>query len=282
MDEKKTRNGQKVTAPVPGLARRLQRKISTTARVVLLFKNWPYLFSVFLGVSKGAEIECVLRNGTRFKVPSTSDPIMICNIWSRRTWTPNGDEIQAYSTVVDIGAYIGAFSILAATSAEGIRVVSYEPNPKSFESLVSNVRLNALENVEPLLLAVAGSAEKRRLFVDDGGEGSSLMGAVSGSCCQLTEDVDCTTLTEVIRYVGKCDLLKINCEGAEYEILFNTPEESLRQVRRMVVDCHQVRGYDVEDLKDHLEKAGFTVRLVAQHKQSHVHLHAMRRLSLAN
>ena len=282
MDEKKARNGQKATAAVSGLAGRLQRKISTTARVVLLFKNWPYLFSVFLGISRGTEIDCILRNGTRFKVPSTGDPIMICNIWSRRTWTPNGDEIQPNSTVVDIGAYIGAFSILAAGSAEGVRVVSYEPNPKSFDSLVRNVRLNGLENVEPLMLAVAGSPEKRRLFVDEGGEGSSLVEPVSSSGCQHTADVDCTTLYEVIGYVGKCDLLKINCEGAEYEILFNTPEESLGQVRRMVVDCHQVSGYDVDDLKNHLEKAGFTVRLVAQHKPSHVHLHAIRRLSLSS
>ena len=282
MDEKKARRRQNATGAVSGLAGNLRRKISTTARVVLLFKNWPYLFSVFMGISRSTEIECVLRNGTRFKVPSTGDPIMICNIWSRRTWTPNGDEIQPYYTVVDIGAYIGAFSILAATSAKGVRVVSYEPSPKSFESLVRNVRLNGLDNVEPLLLAVAGRAETRKLFVTEGGEGSSLIGPVSSSCCQPTEDVDCTTLTEVIRYVGECDLLKINCEGAEYEILLNTSEESLGQVRRMVVDCHQIRGYDVSDVKNHLEKAGFEVRLVGQYKPSHVHLHAMRRLSLAN
>ena len=207
---------------------------------------------------------------------------MICNIWSRRTWTSDGDEIQPHYTVVDIGAYVGAFSILAATSAEGVRVVSYEPSPKSFESLVRNVGLNCLDNVEPLLLAVAGSAEKRKLFITEGGEGSSLIQPVSNSCSQPAEDVECTTLTEVIRHVGNCDLLKMNCEGAEYEILLNTPEESLGQVRRMVVDCHQVSGHDVNDLKNHLEKAGFEVRLIAQHKPSHVHLHAMRRLSLAN
>jgi FkbM family methyltransferase len=282
MHEKKARGRQDAIGAVSGSPGNLLRKLSTAARVVLLFKNWPYLFSVFAGLSTSTEIECVLRNGTRFKVLSAGDPIMICNIWSRRTWTSDGDEIQPYSTVVDIGAYIGAFSVLAATSAQGVRVVSYEPSPQSFESLVRNVGLNGLDNVEPLLLAVAGSAEKRKLFITEGGEGSSLIGPVSSSCSQPAEDVDCTTLTEVIRHVGKCDLLKMNCEGAEYEILLNTPEESLGQVTRMVVDCHQVSGYDVNDLKNHLEKAGFEVRLVAQHKPSHVHLHAMRRLSLAN
>lgn len=204
---------------------------------------------------------------------------MICNMWSRKAWTPSGFEIQPGYIVVDVGAYIGAFSIYAATRASGVRVVSYEPDPKSFAILVENVRLNDLENVEPMLAAVAGRTERRKLFINPQGQQSSLMQPMSNSVSQPAEDVNCTTLTEVVKHVGKCDLLKMNCEGAEYEIILNTSEDNLKKVGRIVMDCHQIHGYSVGDLKSHLERAGFEVRVVERWRQPHVYLHAVRRTS---
>lgn len=261
------------------LARKLRRKISNPVLLVLLFKNWPHLLSVHLGHSRSTDFECIMRNGIRFRVQSIGDPFTICSIWARRVWTPPGYEVRQGYTVVDIGAHIGAFSIMAATRAQGVRVVSYEPDPKNFAVLVGNVRLNGLDNIEPLLLAVAGRIEKRKLFTNPQGEASSLLQPVSGSSSQTAEDVNCTTLTEVLKHVGKCDLLKMNCEGAEYEILLNTSDDNLKKVERMVLDCHDIQGHSVHDLKSHLEKAGFKVRLVEQWMGLHVYLHAVRMTS---
>ncbi|MFD5357864.1 FkbM family methyltransferase [Streptomyces tendae] len=60
---------------------------------------------------------------------------------------------------VDVGANIGAFSVLAArlVGAEG-RVVAIEASPDLHGSLVRNVRLNALGNVRALNAAVSDRA----------------------------------------------------------------------------------------------------------------------------
>src|SRR5260221_10724280 len=67
----------------------------------------------------------------------------------QRVYLKNGITLKPGSTVVDIGANVGAFSILAASivGPRG-RVLAFEPINKTFERLRKNVALNGLKNVE--------------------------------------------------------------------------------------------------------------------------------------
>lgn len=58
-------------------------------------------------------------------------------------------------TFIDVGANIGFFSLVLSTSKPGLRVISFEPNPKNFQLLNANVHLNQFSNVtcEPLALS---------------------------------------------------------------------------------------------------------------------------------
>lgn len=253
-------------------------KITTGVRMVRLFRNWPCPFLSYFGLLKNAEVVYVLRNGIKFKVGSAEDWTGIFVIWSGRVWTPFGHEIQPGYTVVDIGAHIGIFSILAATCMPSVKVVSYEPCPKNFSLLVENIKLNSVENIRPFPLAVAGSSGKRKLFVSQQDVAHSIIQPAANSQLRAYEDVDCITLKEIIGQIGKCDFLKINCEGAEYEILFNTPTEYLNKVGKMSIDCHNTPGYSGYDLKSYLEKTGFQLRLVQTRTGSHIYLYATNKM----
>lgn len=62
-------------------------------------------------------------------------------------------------TVVDVGANIGALSLVASTAVGPLgRVVAVEPHPKTFSYLQQNVRLNRRENIVALNCAAGATA----------------------------------------------------------------------------------------------------------------------------
>ncbi|HWF17990.1 MAG TPA: FkbM family methyltransferase [Verrucomicrobiae bacterium] len=69
--------------------------------------------------------------------------------------------VRTADTFIDVGANIGFFSLVLSTFKPGLRVISFEPNPKNFQLLQKNVRLNHFDRVtcEPLALSdISGTA----------------------------------------------------------------------------------------------------------------------------
>ena len=54
-------------------------------------------------------------------------------------------------------------------------------------------------------------------------------------------EVPCLGLFDVFEEhkIDRCDLLKLDCEGAEYEVLYNAPEEVLNKIDQMAIEVHQ-------------------------------------------
>ena len=65
---------------------------------------------------------------------------------------------------IDIGAGIGEFSVLASKLVgERGKVISIEPSPEDFETLMVNLKTNMCHNVIPLNLAISDKPEKLKL-----------------------------------------------------------------------------------------------------------------------
>ena len=253
-------------------------KIATGIKVIRLFRNWPSVILSYFGLLEDAQLVFTLHNGIKYIVASSNDWPTIFEIWSGRIYTPLGDEIKSGYTVVDIGAHVGVFSIFAASHSDSVRVVSYEPHPDNFQLLTENIKLNNLKNIEPLQLAVSGASGKRKLFISRQDVGHSLVKPQKSYV-----EVDCVTLNEVLSQIGKCDFLKMDCEGAEYDILFNTSAECLNKVSKISVECHDSadfvprhNNYNAYDLKTYLEHIGFKVMLDELKYSPHVYLHGRK------
>src|SRR5262245_4326531 len=121
-------------------------------------------------------------------------------------------------TVIDVGAHIGLFAIRVSSIAE--KVLSFEPEPSNFDLLTRNVR--GLTRVFPEKRAVGGRAGPASLFLCPTGAGHSLHG---GSPSRPSHQVERVTLEEIFarHALERCDLLKLDCEVAEYEILGGLP-----------------------------------------------------------
>jgi len=61
--------------------------------------------------------------------------------------------------------------------------------------------------------------------------------------------------------ISHCNFLKLDCEGAEYEILCNLPTKYFKKIDKIVMECHFVdkKPELIDGLKQTLAKQGFQV-----------------------
>jgi FkbM family methyltransferase len=124
--------------------------------------------------------------------------------------------------VVDVGANIGIVALYLASKHPDIRIIAIEPVPTTYRHLQENIDLNGVRNITALNCAVTNDGRNLRMIVHPGHSGGStgyLRNIRQPGHYNLT--VRSRTLDEIFdEYVpNRCRLLKMDCEGAEYEIL---------------------------------------------------------------
>lgn len=237
-------------------------KIKTALNVIKQIKNWPVYFLDYFKIGKNKNIVYIFRNGIKLKTRAgTNDRVIINEIWIRKFYNPEGFEIKKGETVVDIGAHIGVFSIFASRNAQ--KVYAFEPVLENFELLKSNIEINNLENIiVPINKAVSGKTEEREIFFDnDNFGGHSFYSSLKRSG---EKKVSAVSLEDFIKEnkIEKIDFLKIDCEGAEYDILFNCPVEILQRIEKISMEYHNIdKNRNAVLLKNFLEEKRFRVIL---------------------
>ncbi len=163
--------------------------------------------------------------------------------------------------IVDVGAHIGTFSLLAATKVPRGTVHAVEACQDTFNLLRINSALNRFGNISTHHLALSDHRGVCKLYYDYGNWGHSVVHPFS----DRGETVECRTLQEFFQDAGitECSFLKFNCEGAEFPILLSSPASVLQRVRVMLVlyHCDLWAKNTPEDLTAHLRAAGFTCTL---------------------
>lgn len=213
----------------------------------LKVNTWPSHFLVNFGLLGEKEVIYNFRNGIKFKnirnAKSDQLGFYYSYIFKNRCYAPSNFSIEENDIVVDVGAYIGVFTIFAAKLAKNGKVYAYEPMIPNFNFLKQNIHLNSLKNVIPFNLGVAGKPGKRKLFLVNNRDGHNLFKPT-----KTYVEIQCTSLKEIfeIQNLTKIDFLKLNCEGSESEILFNTPKEYLKKIKKISLSYH----YKIEETRE--------------------------------
>jgi FkbM family methyltransferase len=142
------------------------------------------------------------------------------------------------STILDVGANIGVFSVHAQDRFPQATIHAYEPDPGTFAYLERNASKPGVALFNAGVAAAAGRAE----MVQRGQSVINQTRAVEGGPVPLT------SLAEAVqRLGGSVDLLKIDCEGFEWDIM--SDPRPFAAVRTMRMEYHLVDGRRLDDLR---------------------------------
>jgi FkbM family methyltransferase len=169
--------------------------------------------------------------------------------------------------VVDVGAHIGRYALVAARKAS--LVVAVEPNPSNFSILQENVALNGFDNVISLPFAVSDKKGRSGLFVSlDGDTAISSLEPKWSERLNRTSggkplDVQCETLDRIVSDLNLTviDWLKIDVEG--HEVLVLKGAESALQITRNLI--LEVTAGNEELCRNETKRAG--LELIATETQ---------------
>lgn len=162
--------------------------------------------------------------------------------------------------VLDVGAHIGAFTIWLHRQHAVDEAFCFEPDSDSFSLCQFNIQQNGCGAVRPYRQAIGGSTGPGEMWIDTVTHArSTLHKRTTKSAPQLSK-VQVVSLNDWLEEVeGNFDLLKMDCEGSEWEILNATPGAFTR-FSTIVAEIH-ADPYGKRTIKDFavtLNKYGFT------------------------
>jgi len=229
---------------------------------VELSSSLKFLWSL---VRPGKITQLTLKSGLRFQVRNIYDLVPLYEQFMQRTYGELLERTRRPVTIIDIGGYIGDTAVFFAQHPAVTKVLVYEPLPTNFVTLKQNLLLNKkfiYDKITAHALAVVGRARKTKLkLLSNNNLGNTTQLKKSQSAGQKISYVATVPLAQIVKkFRGQALYLKMDCEGAELEILQQTPPLILRQISRMIIEYH-LKYYQLTELTAVLKRNHYQVSI---------------------
>lgn len=206
--------------------------------------NWPEvlvrLVLASLGVKARGDIRTEFRNGVTIVSPP-----------SRPAWWPAFEmfvedvyhlgelddlELDSGDVVLDLGAHIGTSAVLFGLRWPAATVVCVEPNPVSITYLRRNLEHNHVRSVVHGQAVGAVEGTTTLFGVDSASCAASTSFAVPGA----RRDVPVVTFDRLVAGApGRVRVVKLDCEGAEHDVLASASPQAWRHVEAVLLEYHR-------------------------------------------
>jgi FkbM family methyltransferase len=140
----------------------------------------------------------------------------------------------------DIGANVGLSSVLLTMTWPEIKIYAFEPLQNNYDLLVENTALS--KKIIPLNLAISKKTGEGGFAVPiDGNIGQGFLNPDG------TFRVPCVSIEDFCRneHITSLDLVKIDCEGCEYEVLFGLNQNILKNIKVIIGELHGDRAFEL-------------------------------------
>jgi len=161
-----------------------------------------------------------------------------------------GHKLHNIRTILDIGAHAGFFSLAARRQYPSVKIDAYEPNPRILPFLRANT-----SSADVSIFPEAVGGEEGYVRIIDPGPSDQAQTCADDSQTSGIRQVRIETAVE--RIGGSVDLLKMDCEGAEWQIL--RPGDIWEHVRNIRMEYHLYNGRTLEEMKMMLMTLGFRI-----------------------
>jgi FkbM family methyltransferase len=218
-----------------------RNKIKTSLDIIRRIDNWPSAIDMrlrrqrrglrLLNFREGLSVVC--RGGSR-------DWDVIHELLFAGSYAHAMGRIKTARhspTVIDLGGNIGLFSLLTATQRHDITVHAFEPGPPNYRLFEMNLLANPVlaERIHLHREAVGGASATVNWFFDENNPGGSSLYGTSGKSFPVT----IRAFTDVVASIGgEIDLAKIDIEGAEFDLIRNTPPLLWEKISAISLELH--------------------------------------------
>jgi len=171
-----------------------------------------------------------------------------------------------FENVIDIGANVGYFSLFMLSRNKKANIYAFEPMPRNFGLLQQYKTDNNLTNFHAFNKAVADESIKELVLnYDDSDQFTTSATMFSDSKQQNQLRVPTTSLENIIKdnNLSHVDFVKIDCEGAEYSILYNTPEQVFNKIGMMSIETHpgKEKNENLESLTAYIRDKNYKTKI---------------------
>ena len=229
----------------------------------LIFQSWGLLILHYSRLSRSDDKTLVYRMSDHFSFCMRLDSTGVISIFDNYK-----SIIKEYDwkgkVIIDVGAHVGGFAVPAAVL--GARVFAFEPDPMNSKCLAKSRSLNKLEaSLTVYPCAVADSSREVTFFL---GGYSTVGHMVEEDFFKARRNKQGKNIT--VKAVGindllttcqvpRCDLLKVDCEGSEYQIIEAATTDTLSRIGAIVLEGHPSQNpkHQFSFIKDKLVAHGF-------------------------
>jgi FkbM family methyltransferase len=171
--------------------------------------------------------------------------------------------ISSLKTVFDLGANNGGFPLLLKLKGAPLqRVLSVEFNPNTFLRLQFNLNYNLAEIAVALNAAVTGNTGWFDAEFGQGSTGEGIDDMKQPDASLKPSRVRCVTFDELHETYAQgktVDLVKMDIEGAEFDVLASSSARKLSLCRYLLIEIHEHKTYSVEWAVNAMKQMGLHV-----------------------
>ncbi len=217
-------------------------KIKGVWEGVRAFRNWYAWLLARAYIWPFREITFRMKDGVRLIAPNTAEGLFIVSeTWRKGVYARHFDPQQG-DVILDVGANFGTFSVFAASKANDVRIVAFEPSSKTRERLMRNVSLNHFEQrIKVVPVALGNEDGGVILYRPERNPGAATVfkdRVEPSSLPDITEErIEIRNANIVWEHARAYDFAKFDCEGSEYDI-FETLGDSIRRIKKIVMEYH--------------------------------------------
>lgn len=166
---------------------------------------------------------------------------------------------SAKNGILDVGAHKGFFILYARVLNPTVSIYAYEPEENNFRELKKHLLENRIENAFPKNVAVAGKEGSVVLHLSEDSHNHTLLPVLPSF---NEKKVNAVLLENILKKMGKCDLIKMDCEGSEFQIFETAPDAVFEAVPLFFLEYHEFTdAMRVANLKALFESKGFKVKI---------------------
>lgn len=237
--------------------------------------NWrAYLWKKLTGFGQGFEFN--VRGFGRINVPRRMLGAFRENFFDDiyfRYLPGHLFEGKTRPTIVDVGANVGYFSLATFSKMPQAKIIAFEPHPYCYKVLQGYQHTFSDFDWDINNSAVGAEAGTMQLHTDTL-DGFTTLAGTHHQEGDVTVDVPTTSLNDFLtnRSEVSIDLLKLDCEGAEYSILFSLEPSLLKRVNALSIETHpsDTEGHDHAQLCRYLADAGYQWQAMKEEETGYI------------